>query len=139
MWLVPSYSRRVIPSFHTVVDEFFRSVRPSEGYFSPSLDIKEEENSYHISFEVPGIAKEDVEISLKDHELVVKGEKKREAKEDKDGYSWVERSYGSFQRTVRLPEDAKGDQVEARLENGILEITLPKSEQRQERKQITIN
>ena len=139
MWLVPSQSRRVVPSFHSVLDEFFRGVTPTGGYFSPNLDIKEEESAYRVSLEVPGIAKEDVEISLKDHNLVIKGEKKQEAKEDKDGYSWVERSYGSFQRTIRVPENTKSDQVEARMENGILEITLPKSEQREDRKQIAIN
>ena len=139
MWLVPSHSRRVIPRFHSELDEFFRGVTATEGqWFSPRLDIRGDEKAYHISIEVPGIAKEDIEISLKDHVLVVKGEKKQDGKEDKDGNSWVERSYGSFQRTVRLPEDAKGDQVEARLETGILEITLPKSEQ-PERKQIAIN
>ncbi len=139
MWLVPSQSRRVIPGFHSVLDEFFRSVTPTGGHFSPSLDIKEDESAYHVSLEVPGMAKEDVEISLKDHVLVIKGEKKKEGKEDKDGYSWVERSYGSFQRTIRIPEDTKGDQVEARMENGILEIKLPKSERREDRKQIAIN
>ena len=139
MWLIPNQNRRVVPSFHSVMDEFFRGATPPGGNFSPSLDIKEDESAYHVSVELPGMAKEDVNISLKDHNLVIEGEKKQEAREQKYGYSWVERSYGSFQRTIQIPENAKGDQVGARMENGVLEITLPKSDHREERKQIGIS
>ena len=139
MWLVPIHSGRVAPGIHSMLDEFFRGYTASESSsFSPQLDIKEDEKAYHILVEVPGIDKEDVDVSLKDNVLTVKGEKKQETKEDKDGYCRAERTYGSFLRTIRLPENTKWDQVEARLDKGILQIILPKAEQ-VERKRIMVN
>lgn len=144
MWLVPYNSRRVAPRFHSLLADFFRgfdleSSQSATGRsFSPHLDIKEDENAYHILVEVPGMDKESVDVSLKDNILTIKGEKKQETQEEKEGYAWVERSYGAFQRSVRLPDNTKDDQVEACLENGVLAITLPKTEQ-PKRKQIAIN
>jgi len=141
MWLTP-YSRRVSPSVNSLVNEFFKGFetvdRPLTESFSPNLDIQEEEKAYHLTVEVPGIDKKDIEISLKDNILAIKGEKKQETKKNEGGYSWKERSYGSFQRSIRLPEAAQEGAVAANLENGVLVITLPKIEQ-PESKQISIN
>lgn len=142
MWLTPYYSKRVAPSFNSLFDEFvndFGAVDKSKTRsFSPSLEVKEDEKGYHVSVEVPGIEKGDVDISLKHNVLTIKGEKKQETTKEKDGYSWTERSYGSFHRSLRVPEGTREDQVDARLENGILQITLPKVDE-PERKQIAIN
>ncbi|MBF0279898.1 MAG: Hsp20/alpha crystallin family protein [SAR324 cluster bacterium] len=141
MWLSPYYSKRSVPAVNTIFDEFFKSFDEGEqrsASFSPRIDIKEDENAYHVSVEVPGIDKKDVEVSLKENILTIKGEKKQENSKKEEGYSWTERSYGSFRRTVRLPDAAQGGEVAANMENGILAITLPKAKQ-PEKKQITIN
>ena len=145
MWLMPYNSKSIVPNFNAMLDGFFNDFgvekftnKPSGHSFSPRLDIKEAENAYHISVEVPGIEKESVDISLKDGLLTIKGERKQESQSENEKYSWVERSYGSFQRSIRLPEHTQEDAVQAQLENGVLEITLPKMEQPQPKK-ITVS
>ena len=142
MWLTPYTSRRVVPSFHSLFDEVFKGFdaveSPKSRFYSPSVEVKEDEKGYHISVEVPGIEKGDVDISLKNNVLTIKGDKKQETTKEKDGYSWTERAYGSFHRSLRVPEGTQEDQVDAHLENGVLAITVPKADE-PERKQITIN
>ncbi len=141
MWLTP-YSRRVSPSFNSAVDEVFKGFETVERTltesFSPNLDIQEDEKAYHLTVEVPGIDKKDIEISLKDNIFAIKGEKKQETEKKEGNYSWKERSYGSFQRTARLPEAAQEGEVAANLEHGVLVVTIPKVAQ-PESKQISIN
>lgn len=144
MWLVPTTRRSVAPSIQSIFDEFAKSFdapfhfENSKG-FSPSLDIQEDEKAVRVALEIPGIDKGDLDISLKDNILTIKGEKKQENKETKEGErTWVERSYGSFQRSIRLGENVNADDVNANLENGVLTITVPKAEE-QAKKQITIN
>lgn len=145
MWLVPYNSKSTVPNFHSMLDGFFndfgteKTLNQTGGNsFSPRLDIKEAEEAYHISVEVPGVDKEGVDISLKDGLLTIQGERKQEAQEENEKYSWIERSYGSFQRSVRLPKHTQEDAVEARLENGVLEIKVPKMEQPKPKK-ITVS
>ena len=97
----------------------------------PLVDLKEKKDEILVKAEVPGMKKEDVQISLEDNTLLIKGEKKHEEKkEDKDeGYYYRECSYGSFSRAINLPAKVKEDKVDASYRNGILEITLPKAEE----------
>ena len=90
--------------------------------------------------ELPGVAEKDIDVSLYDDVLTAKGEKNSERKEEGDGYFFSEREYGRFQRTFRLPADAKGDGVGADFSNGVLKITVPKiAEEKQEAKKIKVN
>lgn len=95
----------------------------------PSLDLSETKNSYIVSAEIPGIEPKDVEISLTDNVLTIKGEKKQEKQEDNENYHLIERSYGSFTRSFRLPVQVQADKVKATYKNGVLKITLPKTEE----------
>lgn len=116
-----------------LVDRFFNdlplpSLFSEEKVLSPAFDISETEKEYVITGEIPGTDVKDLDVTLLDGLLTVKGEKKQE-KEDKDeNYHRVERHYGSFERSFRIPEKVKADKLEATYKDGILKIFLPKSE-----------
>lgn len=115
-------------------DNFFRTGLPVEetmatSYFAPAVDIAEQENEYVVKVELPGVAKEDVKISVESNTLTIKGEKKQEKEEKNKNFHRVERSYGSFQRSFTLPSTVKNDKIDALFNNGILTITMPKSEE----------
>ena len=118
-------------------DEF--SLRPlfegveGQGDFAPKMDIDETEKEITVSAELPGLKPKDVDISLDDNILTIRGEKRAEM-EDKDKHSYhVERTYGSFARSVRLPGQVEAEKIEANLKDGLLKITLPKSQEAQEK------
>jgi len=109
-------------------------------WFAPRAEAKESNAHYEITMELPGVAEKDIDVSLHDGVLTVKGEKNSERKEEGEGYFFSEREYGRFQRTFRLPANAKGDGVGADFSNGVLKITVPKmAEEKQEAKKIKVN
>jgi len=116
-----------------VFDGFFNDLElpdvfGEEGMLVPAFDISETEKEYMITGEIPGIDAKELDITLLDGILTVKGEKKME-KEDKDeNYHRVERHYGSFQRNFRIPEKVKTDKLNATYKDGVLKLTLPKTE-----------
>lgn len=94
----------------------------------PAVDIQETNNQYKISLEVPGVDEGDIQITLDKDVLTVRGEKRQEQEKKEGGFHRVERSYGSFQRTLNLPEDANQDAIKASFRNGVLIITIDKRE-----------
>jgi HSP20 family protein len=111
-------------------DRFFDGLPASTGTgwqaLTPAVDIDETDKEMIITAELPGVRDKDVEISLVGDVLTIKGEKKYE-KEHKDGdSSYVERRFGSFARSVRLPFEVKDDQIDAHFKDGVLTINLPK-------------
>jgi len=118
-------------------DDFFRGmdVAPLNAAgerlsrFVPSLDVRENDKEVHIQVELPGMDEKDVEVLLTDNSLTVKGEKKEEKEDKGKDYYHVERSYGSFQRIIPLPEGIDTKKAEAKFKKGILSISLPKLEQ----------
>ncbi len=102
---------------------------PTEGFiFSPACDVNETETHYLMSFDVPGVKKEDIKIDLRGHTLTVSGEKKEEFEQKNGSVYKTERSSGSFLRSFELPEDIKAGQIEALYENGVLRVAIPKTE-----------
>ena len=95
----------------------------------PSLDIAETKNELVVKCEVPGMDSKDIDISLSDGMLTITGEKKQEKEEKEADYHVIERSYGAFTRSVQLPKEVQHDKISASYKNGILKITLPKSEE----------
>ena len=95
-------------------------------FFSPSMDVVENDNALEITTELPGVSNDDVEVTIVDNTLTIRGEKKAEKKEEKDDYRMVERSYGSFKRSLRLPFEVSADQIDAQFKDGILKVVLPK-------------
>jgi HSP20 family protein len=114
-------------------DSFFdgglRGRMERAGEWLPSLDVSETKNELVVKAEVPGMDPKDIDISLSDGMLTIKGEKKQEKEEKEADYHLVERSYGSFTRSVQLPREVQGEKINASYKNGILKITLPKSEE----------
>ena len=100
----------------------------------PALDWSETENGYHIVADLPGVAKEDIEISVKDGVLILQGERKSETKETGEGFSRVERWSGSYHRRIALPRDVDSGRIEASYDNGVLTLLVPKSEAAKARK-----
>ena len=95
----------------------------------PVVDLFEEKDNVVVKAELPGLEKNDVEVSLTDSRLTIKGEKKKEEKVNEKDYSYSERSYGAFARVFALPCQVKADKVKASFKNGVLEVNLPKSEE----------
>jgi len=98
------------------------------GVWKPDVDIKEKADEIIITAELPGMKKEDIKLTIHDNVLQICGEKKREAEEKDESYHRVERIYGSFSRTFTLPSLVEASKIEALFKDGILQITLPKSE-----------
>jgi HSP20 family protein len=99
-----------------------------ESEWAPSLDMSETKDNYVVKAEVPGIDVKHIDISLTGDVLTIKGEKRQEKEEKEEDYHLVERSYGSFSRSVRIPVEVESNKIKASYKNGILAITLPKSE-----------
>jgi len=100
-----------------------------ERTWSPQVDIYEDRENIVVKAELPGIKKEDVSIEVKDNILTLSGERKHEKETKKENYHRIERSYGKFNRSFSLPDPVKVDKVKANYRDGVLEITLPKSEE----------
>lgn len=94
----------------------------------PTVDIEESEKEYSIKADLPGMDKKDVSITVENGTLSLTGEKKEETKREKGRYYHLERSYGKFSRSFALPDDVEADKIEAAMKNGVLTLSLPKSE-----------
>jgi HSP20 family protein len=100
----------------------------------PAMDVVEDGDSYVLRADLPGVSEDDVSIEVEDRVLTVSGERKSEHETSTDGYRRVERAFGSFRRALTLPEGVDTDAVSARFDRGVLEIRIPKPEQRKPRK-----
>lgn len=101
--------------------------------WSPSVDISEDEKEYLIKAELPEVKKEDVKVSVENGVVSIRGERKFEKEEKNKKFHRVERSYGSFQRSFSLPEDADAAKVTAEYKDGLLQVRLGKNEAKQPR------
>jgi HSP20 family protein len=114
------------------IDRFFESplARTSEFLgWTPAFDVYEEKDNYIVKAELPGMKKEDINVSIQDGELLISGERKSETKEDGAEVYRSERYFGKFQRAVSLPATVSAKEVKAEYKDGILTVTLPKSEE----------
>ncbi len=100
---------------------------PTLGDWAPSMDISETKDGLIVKVEVPGMDQKDIEISLQENLLTIKGEKKQEKEETDERYHRVERTYGTFTRSVRLPVAVDAGKVAATFKNGLLTVTLAKT------------
>ena len=97
-------------------------------YFSPASDAKLADETYTITMELPGVAEGDIELTVNDGVVTFQGEKRTEREEQGETWYFSERQYGAFSRAFRLPPDADEARVDAALKDGILTVTVPKSE-----------
>jgi HSP20 family protein len=113
-------------------DQYFGSGRrffgAKEEEWLPAVDVAEAADKITVKAEVPGLEPKDIDISLTGDILTIKGEKKSEREEKKENYHLVERSYGSFSRSLKLPAAVQADKIEASYKQGVLTVTCPKQE-----------
>lgn len=95
--------------------------------FTPTVDVKENKDSFEVHAELPGVKKEDIELQLKDNALYLKGEKKSEHTEERDGWHRTERSFGSFSRVIPFTSEVDEERVEAKYDNGVLKVRVLKA------------
>lgn len=122
---------RVFENFWSRFENGFGMANRSLGFGAPSVDVAETEKAVEIAAELPGMDEKDIEISLTEDVLTIKGEKKAEREENKKGYYLSERSYGSFYRAIPLPPGIATDKVKAEFKKGVLTVTLPKTAEAQ--------
>ena len=123
-------------NFHNQMDQVFSDLFASheserdmeETSWIPTVDISETENGFEIRAELPGVSEKDVNVSVTDNLLTIKGEKHQEEETDGKDYHRVERRYGSFQRSFTLPRNVETDGINAGFKDGVLTLTIPKAE-----------
>ncbi len=136
---VPSRYQDPFQSFRTEMDRLFDSFLggvpslsslrqgfPSGQMMTPTMDVKENEKEIVVQADLPGLDEKDINLTIHNGLLSLRGEKKSEHTGERENYHVMERSYGSFQRSIRLPETIDEDKAEARFDKGVLTITLPK-------------
>jgi HSP20 family protein len=107
-------------------------------FVNASMNVSETDKEIRISAELPGVTEQDINVSLDDDVLTIRGEKKFERKDDKENFHFVERSYGTFQRSLRLPYAVESEQIQASFENGVLTVTVPKTERQERSRRIQV-
>lgn len=128
-----------LPSLaHTSALDPFAAFERGFGGGLAAVDVVETEKDYRLTAELPGLDEKNVDVTMADNTLTIKGEKKDEREEKEGGYLYSERRFGSFQRSFRLPEDVDRDKIEATFKNGVLTLVLPKNPRASE-KQKKIN
>jgi HSP20 family protein len=123
-------------------DDFFGGEREGSlvplsgewGAFSPQVDVSEAEDEIVVSAELPGLDQEDIDVSLSNGTLLIRGEKREEKEEKGESYYRSERAYGAFRRDIPLPSAVDAEQVDAVFKKGVLTITLPKTEEAKAKK-----
>jgi HSP20 family protein len=127
-------------AMNQLMEESF--VRPNSGRggrdFAPALDLSETPEGYLVEAALPGLKPEDVEITIENNVLTIKGETRQQADQKARNYHRIERRFGSFQRTIGLPSTVKADAIQASLTDGVLRLEIPKAEEVKPRK-ISVN
>jgi HSP20 family protein len=132
---------RELSSLQTEMNRLFNAAFDTPGpgnggarRWAPAMDLLETDDHFVLRADLPGMTESDVEIELEDNVLTVSGERKAEHEEKGEGFHRVERSFGRFSRSLTLPKGIDADAVTAGFENGVLEVRVPKPEQRKPRK-----
>jgi HSP20 family protein len=119
-----------LAEIHDEMNRLFGAT-PRNGFaaaLSPAIDIAVEKDAVVVRADLPGLSKDDVSVTLQDNYLTIRGEKKQETEQKETNYFVSERLYGSFARTIELPVAVDANKIEARFKDGVLHVTLPKTE-----------
>ncbi len=132
------FRSRMSRFFDQAFDEFLSPLAGSEELSSrgwlPPVDIRETDEALALHAEIPGLTKDDVNITLENNVLTISGERKFEKDAKKDNYHRIERAYGAFSRSFSLPANVRTDQVRASFKDGVLTVSLPKAEEAKPRR-----
>lgn len=127
-------SGRSLDDFDRLISAFWGEPTPVTAW-APRLDVHEDKDAYTIEADLPGVEKKDVELSVEDGVLTIRGTRKDTREEKgKDGWHRLERHYGSFERSLSLGEGVDVEHVKAEMKDGVLHLTLPKKEQAKPRR-----
>jgi len=128
--------------FTEEMDRMFGDIAPAAPAaieaWTPTIDVQRSNGDLVVTAELPGLKKEEVKVEMTEDALILEGERKREYKEDHEGYHRYERSYGKFYRAIPLPEGIKADQAKAELNDGVLKISVPVAEAKKAARQIPV-
>lgn len=133
LWSPFAEIERIRREFDRLLEELVPR-EEGERVFAPVVDVYETDQELVVKAELPGVKKENVEVSIRDNALHIRGEKKEEKEEKTETYHRVERVYGRFERVVPLPTDVKVESAKAEFKDGVLEIRIPKAEGAKEKK-----
>jgi len=120
------------------LDKFFEGFFPAAGRadsgevettWSPRTDIAEKKDGFWLEIDLPGLEKDDIQITVQENRLEITGERNRKEETEEDGYRRYERSHGSFRRVFRLPRGTDSAKIESTYNNGVLQVRIPKSEE----------
>lgn len=129
-------------SFNSFLDRFFNEgIDPSANggsRFTPQVDILEHDKSFEIQLALPGMDKNDFSLEMNEGMLTISGERKFENEKKDKNYRSIETHYGAFKRSFHLPKEIKSDSIEAKYDNGILYVTVPKDEQKLAKRLISV-
>lgn len=121
-------------TFGGYVDSGRGSEEVSSRAWMPAVDVRETEEGLRLDVELPGLSSEDVDITVENRVLTIRGERKFEVGVDRDSYHRIERAYGAFSRSFTLPTNVSADEVAASFADGVLTIAIPKAEEARPRK-----
>lgn len=143
-WRRPQTLPTVFDEMDRMFDRFFRwpLMRTFEGEsfdFGPAVDVYETDSEVVVKAELPGVKREDIQLTLEDDRLLLRGESKHEEEVSEEGYHRRELRYGTFRRVIPLPTAVKQDEITATYENGVLTVRAPKTEESPKGKSIKIN
>jgi len=134
-----SLMRRMTEEMDRVIQEFgLERESGDRAGWSPAIEVTERDGKYNVRAELPGLSPNDVKIEVVDNALVVQGERKVEREEKEGGVQRTERQYGLFYRSIPLPEGADVEHASAKFQNGMLEVTIPVPQQKENRRPIRI-
>jgi HSP20 family protein len=130
---------RLFQNFGTESGGYEGGLQGREGYgWSPAIEVTQREGKLIVQCELPGVSANDVKVEITNDALILEGERRSERDQNERGIQRSERQYGAFFRTIPLPEGVNAEQATARYENGVLEITIPTPQQREERRSIPV-
>ena len=136
MELIPWKRLDELTSFRKEMDSLFKRffgetplLRRVREEWHPTVDFSETKDKFVFKAELPGLEVKDIDVSISGDILTIKGEKKKEEEQEDEHFHSVERYYGSFQRSFRLPQNVKINKIEAKFDKGVLKISLPKTEE----------
>jgi HSP20 family protein len=131
---------RNVATLQDEIDRAFRSALGSDsgtataGAWSPALDVEESQDAFTLHVELPGVASDDVDVSLEENVLTIQGERRFYDESEADGFRRIERHFGRFHRSIRLPDRVDPDAVKATAKDGLLTIVVPKAEEAKPRR-----
>lgn len=136
--------RRDIETLHREMDRLFevmwregagtsRLPEWTRGELAPQLDVNEDDKAFHVKIDLPGMDQKDVDITMSDRTLTIRGERKEDKETKEKEYYRRERAYGAFRRTIEIPAAVDATKIEAKFSNGVLTIELPKTKEAQEK------